>query len=93
MENTSANSSSNSSSNASEKLAKKVDCIGMYCPVPIFMTRKAIDEVNVGELVEILADDPAAESDIKSWVKRTGHELVHFEENDGVFRFIIRKTK
>lgn len=76
-----------------EKPAKTVDCIGMYCPVPIFMTRKAIDEVNVGELVEVLADDPAAESDIKSWVKRTGHELVEFEAKDGVFRFVIRKTK
>ncbi len=87
------NASANGSSNAPEKPAKRVDCIGLYCPVPIFMTRKAIDEVDVGELVEILADDPAAESDIKSWVKRTGHELVKFEENDGVFRFIIRKTK
>jgi len=87
------NSSADSPADIAEKPAKKVDCIGMYCPVPIFMTRKAIDEVNVGELVEILADDPAAESDIKSWVKRTGHELVKFEENDGVFRFIIRKTK
>ena len=82
----------NSSADAG-KPVKTVDCIGMYCPVPIFMTRKAIDEVNVGELVEILADDPAAESDIKSWVKRTGHELVKFEEHDGVFRFIIRKTR
>jgi TusA-related sulfurtransferase len=79
--------------NSLEKPAKKVDCIGMYCPVPIFMTRKAIEEVNVGELVEILADDPAAESDIKSWVKRTGHELVKFEESNGVFRFLIKKTK
>jgi len=43
---------------------KQVDCIGLYCPEPVFRARKAMEESEVGEIIEILADDPAAESDI-----------------------------
>jgi TusA-related sulfurtransferase len=44
-------------------------------------------------VLEVIADDPAAEEDIPRFVKRTGHELVKFENNEGVLRFLIRKKK
>ncbi|HME55581.1 MAG TPA: sulfurtransferase TusA family protein [Candidatus Lokiarchaeia archaeon] len=71
--------------------AKSIDTVGLYCPVPLFKTREAIDEIQDGEVLEVLADDPAAEEDIKRFAKRTGNELLLFENNDGTLRFLIRK--
>ncbi len=75
------------------KVSKSLDTVGLYCPVPLFKAREGIDSIKVGEVLEILADDPAAEEDITRFVKRTGHELVKFENNEGNLRFLIKKLK
>jgi TusA-related sulfurtransferase len=68
-----------------------LDCVGTYCPIPLFRTREEIDKIEAGEILEVYSDDPAAEEDLKSFAKRTGHEVVLFEEKDGILRFLIRK--
>ena len=73
--------------------SKTLDTIGLYCPQPLFMTREGIDTVEVGEVLEVLSDDPAAEEDLKSFAKRTGHELLSIEKNGDVLRFLLRRTK
>ncbi|TFF91836.1 sulfurtransferase TusA family protein [Candidatus Thorarchaeota archaeon] len=76
----------------SEKPDETLDCVGLYCPQPLFQTREAIDALGPGEVLELLADDPAAEEDIKRFAKRTGHALVSFERlEDGVQRFLLKK--
>jgi len=70
-----------------------VDCIGFYCPMPITMTKEAIEKLDIGEVLMVEADDPAAEEDIRRWADRVGHEIVKFEKDDGVMRFCIRKMK
>ncbi len=70
---------------------KKVDCIGLFCPMPLYMTRKAVEEAESGEIIEVLADDPAAKSDIPEWAKRMGHEVLSVDEEDGIIRILIRK--
>ena len=72
---------------------RTLDCIGLYCPEPVFQTRIELDKMRLGEVLEVLADDPAAEEDIKSLVKRTGHELLEVEKKGNVLRCSIRKTK
>jgi TusA-related sulfurtransferase len=72
---------------------KTLDCIGLYCPQPLLQTREGIDSIEVGEILEVLADDPAAEEDIKRFTKRTGHEIVFFEKKDDTLRFLIRRVK
>ncbi len=72
---------------------KKLDCLGLYCPEPVFRVRMAIDELEVGEVLEVLADDPAAEEDIKSLVKRLEQKLVSFSKEDNTLRFLIKKVK
>lgn len=73
---------------------KQVDCIGLYCPEPVFRARKAMEEAEIGDVIEILADDPAAESDIPLLVKKLGQELVDFEKlEDGVLRFVVKIVK
>jgi TusA-related sulfurtransferase len=69
---------------------KQVDCIGLYCPEPVFRARKAIEESEPGEVIEILADDPAAESDIPILVKKLGQDLVSVEKEDNVLKFVIK---
>ena len=70
-----------------------LDCTGLYCPVPIFETRKKIDSIKQGQILELTADDPASEEDIKSWAKTTGNELLKIEKDKDKFIFFIRKTK
>jgi TusA-related sulfurtransferase len=73
---------------------ESLDCVGLYCPQPLFQTREAIDGLKPGEILEMIADDPAAEEDIKRFAKRTGNELLLFERlEDGVQRFLIRKKE
>ncbi len=77
-----------------ERPIMTLDCVGLYCPQPLFQTREAIDKLRVGDILEVLADDPAAEPDLKRFAKRTGHEIVSCEWlEDGVVRILIRKTK
>ena len=75
------------------KPSRTLDCIGLYCPEPVFRTRLELDKMDVGEVLEMIADDPAAEEDIKSLVKRTGHELLQLSKRGNVLRFLIRKVK
>ncbi len=71
---------------------KVLDCIGLYCPEPVFRTRLALDEMEAGEVLEVTADDPAAEEDIKRLVSRLGHEILSLESDDDQVRFLIRKA-
>ncbi|MFW9907206.1 MAG: sulfurtransferase TusA family protein [Candidatus Thorarchaeota archaeon] len=71
-----------------------LDCVGLYCPQPLFQTREAMDKLAPGQVLELLADDPAAEEDIKRFAKRTGHEIISYEKRqDGVQRFLIKRKE
>ena len=73
--------------------AQTLDCIGLYCPEPLFQTREAIDAIEIGDVLEVFADDPAAEEDLTRFAKRAGHEVVSLE-NDGVeLRILLRRLK
>ncbi len=72
---------------------KTLDCIGLFCPEPLFQTREQMDSIEVGKVLEVLADDPAAEEDIKRFVKRTGHEIIKFEKQEDHIRFLIKKSQ
>ena len=61
--------------------------------MPISMTRAEIEKVEVGQILKVEADDPAAEEDILRWAKRLGHEIVRFEKDDGILTFYIRRMK
>ncbi len=71
---------------------KTLDCLGLYCPIPILKTREALRALAPGQVLEMTSDDPASEADMKSWTQRTGHELVAIERRGAVFRFLVRKS-
>jgi len=70
-----------------------LDCIGLYCPMPVIRTKQEMDKLAVGETLEVLADDPAAEEDLKAWAKRTGQKILEIEKTNEGLRFLIKKTK
>jgi TusA-related sulfurtransferase len=80
-------------SDSSPGIKASLDCIGLYCPMPVLKTREEIDKLESGDILEMLADDPAAEEDIKAWAKRTGNKLLSLEKTDDGIRFLIQKTK
>ena len=71
---------------------KTVDYRGLFCPMPIVKISKDIKGVEVGQVVEMLADDPGAKADVKAWANQTGHELLEMKEEGGVFKFYIRRN-
>ena len=75
------------------KTNRELDCIGLYCPEPVFRTRQEIDKLAVGQVLEVIADDPAAEEDIKRLVKRLGHQLLSLRKEKDGFHFFIKKVK
>jgi len=70
-----------------------VDCLGLFCPMPIVKTREALQGMAVGQVLEMLSDDPASEADMKSWARRTGNELLEVTKNGAVYRFLVRKAR
>ncbi len=77
----------------SSKADKKIDCVGLYCPEPVFNTRLALDEMEIGETIEVSADDPAAESDIQNLVKHLGQEIVNISRENNIVTIVIKKVK
>jgi tRNA 2-thiouridine synthesizing protein A len=76
-----------------ENVDQTLDCLKLLCPVPILKISKAVKELQKGQTLLMLADDPGAKADMIAWAKQTGNELLGFEEEGKVFKFYVRKTK
>ncbi|MGD2176628.1 MAG: sulfurtransferase TusA family protein [Anaerolineae bacterium] len=70
-----------------------LDARGLQCPMPVAKTSREIKTLEIGEILEVLATDPASMADIQAWSKSTGNELLSSEKDEGVFKFYIRRTK
>ncbi len=68
-----------------------LDAKGLNCPLPILKARKSLKEVPDGGTLEILATDPGAVADFEAFCRQTGNELVEHSEDDGIYRFLIKK--
>ena len=72
---------------------KVLDCSGMLCPVPVIKTSKAIKELEVGQVLKLIATDPGAPSDMEAWSRQTGNELMDSQEDGGKYIFYLRRLK
>ncbi len=70
-----------------------VDCIGLYCPMPVLKAREEMTMLKVGQVLEIIADDPAAEEDLKYWAKVSEQEVLEVRREGGKIRFLVRRIK
>jgi tRNA 2-thiouridine synthesizing protein A len=68
-----------------------VDCTGLFCPEPIFRTRMALDGMDKGQVLEVTADDQAAEEDLKRLAARLGHTVIEVRKEGEEVTLLIRK--
>lgn len=74
------------------KVTKTLDAKGFACPMPIVKTKKAIDSINSGEVLEVLVTDKGALNDFAAWAKAGGHKILEQKEAAGVLTFYIQKA-
>nr|WP_049944219.1 sulfurtransferase TusA family protein [Halalkalicoccus jeotgali] len=72
---------------------RTLDVTGQNCPMPVVKTKQTIDDLDGGEVLEVLATDPGSMSDVAGWAETTdGVELLEQVEGEDVFRHYVRKT-
>jgi tRNA 2-thiouridine synthesizing protein A len=74
------------------KADQTLDCVGLYCPMPIIKTAQRIKELKSGEVLEIVADDKGIERDMPAWCQATGNEcLAILDEKKGEIKVYVKK--
>ncbi|MCL6472218.1 MAG: sulfurtransferase TusA family protein [Firmicutes bacterium] len=76
---------------ANIKADQVLDCKGDVCPMPILKTKKAMDSLSSGQVLQMMSTDPGSHNDLLSWCERTGNELIEKEDSGGVFTYYVRK--
>ncbi len=74
------------------KADKTLDCVGLYCPMPIVKTAAKFKELKPGEVLEVIADDKGIKQDMPAWCQTTGHEFLGMEEEGGEIKVYVKKT-
>lgn len=70
----------------------EVDAKGLFCPEPVMMLHREFRQMTAGQVLQLLATDPSTTRDVPKFCLFLGHELVHQEETDGIYRFLLRKV-
>jgi tRNA 2-thiouridine synthesizing protein A len=70
-----------------------LDCSGMLCPIPVVKTSKAIKEIQVGQVLQMIATDPGAPADMEAWSRQTGNELLDSHQEGEKYIFYFRRMK
>jgi len=68
-----------------------LDARNLFCPSPVLKAAEEMDKLASGQLLRILANDPAAEEDIQRWAKRAGHTLLELRKEGRDLTFLVRK--
>ena len=70
---------------------KVIDARGTACPGPLLAAKKAIGEINSGEIMEILSADEGTRRDVPKWANKKGHEYLGTVEDSGFFKIYLKK--
>ena len=70
---------------------KEIDTRGLNCPLPILRTKKALGDVQSGQVLKVVATDPGSVKDFEAFSRQTGHQLLSRSEANGEFTFLMRK--
>ena len=73
-------------------ITERLDARDMNCPLPILKTRKAINQLAIGEVLEVTATDPGSVTDMAAFCSQTGNRLVSSNEAGSCFTFLIEKA-
>lgn len=69
-----------------------LDCLGLYCPMPIAKTAEKMKELESGQILEVIADDEGIKEDMPAWCQSTGNEFLGVEEENGEYKVYVRKS-
>lgn len=70
---------------------QQLDALGLRCPEPVMVIRKTVRKLEVGDLLEIIADDPATTRDIPSFCRFMEHQLIEAQIESIPYRYLIKK--
>ena len=70
---------------------KTLDAKGLNCPLPILRTKKALQTMQPGGLLEVLATDPGSAADFESFCRQTGNQLVSSSKEGDVYKFVVKR--
>jgi TusA-related sulfurtransferase len=70
-----------------------VDARGVSCPGPLLEAKKGMGTVQVGQILEILSNDPGSKNDIPRWAKKVGHDYLGMLSIDGADRLFVKRQK
>ncbi len=71
---------------------EELDASGLNCPLPILRAKKALNAMDAGKVLRIVATDPGSVKDFEAFAKQTGNELMESTEEDGKFCFRMKKN-
>ena len=74
------------------KADETLDCVGLYCPMPIVKTAQTIKQMKTGEVLEVIADDKGIKQDMPSWCRTTGNEFLGMEEEGDEIKVYVKKA-
>ena len=74
------------------KADQSLDCVGLYCPMPIIKTAERIKQLKRGEILEVVADDKGIKLDMPAWCEATGHKFLGVEEEDNEIKVYVKKV-
>ncbi len=69
------------------------DASGLRCPMPILKTKKEIESVQIGEILQVIATDAGTKKDFPAWAERTGNQILEMREEAGKFIWFIKRLK
>jgi len=69
----------------------ELDATGLNCPLPILRAKKALNNLDSGKVLRIIATDPGSVKDFEAFAKQTGNELMSSSEEGGKFMFLMKK--
>ena len=72
-------------------VAREIDARGLNCPLPILRTKKALNDLQSGQVIRIVATDPASVRDFQAFAKQTGNELVEQQTVGDEYIHVLRR--
>ncbi len=75
------------------KADQALDCYGLLCPMPIIQTAQKIEQMKIGEVLEILSTDKGILEDMPAWCRQTGQEFLGIEQDEDVYKTYVKKIR
>lgn len=73
------------------KADRTLDCYGLLCPMPIVKTAQELAQMEVGQVLEVIATDEGIKEDLPAWCQATGNEYLGLKETNGEYKVYVKK--